>query len=220
MPPRTHTRSLAQPIEPCLPRPAAEPPAGPGWLHKIKHDGFRIMARRDSRGVRLHTRNGHDFAARFPQIVEAVVGLPVRSCSIDGEAIVLDVSGLSVFELLRYRQHDHAAVLCAFDLIELNGNDLRLTPVEERKGFLAKLLNRPQEGIAFNQHFACDGAILYKHACALGCEGIVSKRLGPSYRSGRVDHWLRSRTRWHWLCEARPRRIGTAGDGGAKLTVQ
>jgi hypothetical protein len=74
---------------------------------------------------------------------------------------------------LRYRQHDHAAVLCAFDLIELNGNDLRLTPVEERKGFLVKLLNRPQEGIAFNLHYSCEGAVIYKHACALGCEGIV-----------------------------------------------
>jgi bifunctional non-homologous end joining protein LigD len=191
VPLRTHTGSLAQAIEPCLPRPAAEPPAGPGWLREIKHDGFRIMARRDSRGVRLYTRNGYDFAARFSQIVEAVVGLPVRSCFIDGEAIVVDESGLSVFDLLRYRHHDHAAVLCASDLIELNGNDLRLTPVEERKGFLAKLLNRPQEGIAFNLHYSCEGAAIYKHACALGCEGIVSKRLGSPYRSGRSAHWVK-----------------------------
>jgi bifunctional non-homologous end joining protein LigD len=82
----------------------------------------------------------------------------VRSCLIDGEAIVVDESGLSVFELLRYRHHDHAALLCAFDLIELDGNDLRRTPIEERKDFLAKLLNRPHEGIAFNQHYLCDGA--------------------------------------------------------------
>jgi ATP-dependent DNA ligase len=191
MPPRTHTRSLAQCIEPCLSRPAVEPPTGPGWLHEIKHDGFRIMARRDSRGVRLFTRNGYNFADRFPKIIEAVASLPVRSCFIDGEAIVVDESGLSVFELLRYRQRDHAAVLCAFDLIELNGNDLRLTPVEERKGFLAKLLNRPQKGIAFNLHYSCEGAVIYKHACALGCEGIVSKRLGSTYRSGRADCWVK-----------------------------
>jgi bifunctional non-homologous end joining protein LigD len=104
---------------------------------------------------------------------------------------VVDESGLSVFELLRYRHHDHAALLCAFDLIELDGNDLRRTPIEERKNFLAKLLNRPREGIAFNQHYLCDGAVLFKHACALGCEGVVSKRLGSPYRSGRVDHWLK-----------------------------
>jgi ATP-dependent DNA ligase len=183
---------LAKFIEPCLPRPATEPPAGSGWLHEIKHDGFRIMARRESHGVRLFTRNGYNFADRFPKIVEAVTNLPVRSCLIDGEAIVVDEDGLSVFELLRYRRHDHAAVLCAFDLIELNGSDLRRATIEQRKAALAKLLLRQKEdGIAFNQHYSCEGTFIYKHACALGCEGIVSKRLGSPYRSGRVDHWLK-----------------------------
>jgi bifunctional non-homologous end joining protein LigD len=97
-----------------------------------------------------------------------VSNLPVRSCLVDGEAIVVDESGLSVFELLRYHRHDHAALLCAFDLIELNGNDLRRAPVEERKSFLVKLLSQPHEGIAFNQHYAADGVVIYKHACALG----------------------------------------------------
>jgi bifunctional non-homologous end joining protein LigD len=191
MPPsmRYRSRSLSHFIEPCLPRGTAAPPAEPGWLHEIKHDGFRIMAHRDSRGLRLFTRNGYNFTGRFPKIVAAIANLPVRSCLIDGEAIVVDESGLSVFELLRYRHHDHAALLCAFDLIELDGNDLRRTPIEERKDFLAKILNRPQEGIAFNQHYLCDGAVLFKHACALGCEGVVSKRLGSPYRSGRVDDW-------------------------------
>jgi bifunctional non-homologous end joining protein LigD len=75
-------------------------------------------------------------------------------------------------------------VLCAFDLLELDGEDLRRMPIEERKGTLAKLL-------AFNQHNTGDGAIIFKHACALGCEGIVSKRLGSSYRSGRADCWVK-----------------------------
>ena len=189
--PQTRSRPLDRFIEPCLPRSAAEPPAGPGWIHEIKHDGFRIMARRDSRGVRLFTRNGYNFADRFPKIVEAVSNLPARSCFIDGEVIVVDESGLSVFELLRYRRHDHVALLCAFDLIELDGNDLRRVSIEERKAFLAKLLSRHHEGIAFNHHYSCEGAVLYKHVCALGCEGIVSKRLGSAYRSGRVDHWLK-----------------------------
>jgi bifunctional non-homologous end joining protein LigD len=101
-------------IEPCLPRPAKEPPAGPGWIHEIKHDGFRILARRDAKSVRLYTRNGYNFADRLPRIVEAVAGLPVQSCFIDGEAIVVDETGLSVFDMIR-----SAAVLCAFDLIEL-----------------------------------------------------------------------------------------------------
>jgi bifunctional non-homologous end joining protein LigD len=102
-------------IEPCLPRSAKEPPAGPGWIHEIKHDGFRILARRDDRGVRLFTRNGYDFTTRFPKIVEAVANLGVRSCVIDGEAIVVDEHGPSVFDTLRYRLRDHAAVLGAFD---------------------------------------------------------------------------------------------------------
>ena len=105
---------------------------------------------------------------------------------------MVDENGLSVFELLRYRRHDHAAVLCAFDLIELNGNDLRRTTIEHRKAALAKLLLRQTEdGIAFNQHYSCEGAFLYKHACVLGCEGIVSKWLGSPYHSGRVDHWVK-----------------------------
>jgi ATP-dependent DNA ligase len=153
---------------PSLPQPAQKPPGGPGWLHEIKHDGFRIMARRHTRSVRLYTRNGYDFAERFPQVVQAISSLPVRSCFIDGEVIVVDERGLSAFDLLRYRRHDHAAVLCAFDLLELDGKDLRLTPIEERKGILAKLLSHPHEGIAFNQHYAADGAIIFKHACALG----------------------------------------------------
>ncbi len=112
-------------IEPCLPRPAKEPPAGPGWIHEIKHDGFRILARRDAKGVRRFTRNGYNFTARFPKIVEAVASLSVRSCLLDGEAIVVDEHGLSVFDALRYRLRDHAAVLCAY-LIELDGKDLPL----------------------------------------------------------------------------------------------
>ena len=110
-----HSRMLRRPIlEPCLPRPAKQPLAGPGWIHEIKHDGFRILARRDAKSVRLFTRNGYDFTARFPKIVKAVGSLGVRSCVIDGEAIVVDEHGLSVFDTLRYRLRDHAAVLCAF----------------------------------------------------------------------------------------------------------
>jgi bifunctional non-homologous end joining protein LigD len=104
---------------------------------------------------------------------------------------VVDERGLSAFDLLRSWRHDHAAVLCAFDLIELDGEDLRRTPIEERKRALADLLHRERDGIALNQHYDCDGETVFKHACALGCEGIVSKRLGSLYRSGRSSHWLK-----------------------------
>ena len=115
----------------------------------------------------------------------------MRSCFIDGEAIVVDEHGLSAFELLRSWRHDHAAVLCAFDLIEIDGKDLRSVPIEQRKQALADVLCRERDGIVFNLHYNCDGATIFKHVCALVCEGIVSKRLGSPYRSGRVEHWLK-----------------------------
>ena len=157
-------------LDPCLPRRAKKPPTGPGWIHEIKHEGFRILARRDKGRVRLFTRNGYDFSARFPKIAAAVESLPVRSCVVDGEAIVVDERGLSVFNALRFRLRDHAAVLCAFDLIELDGEDLRGRPLEDRKAVLADLLGSASDGIAFNKHFAGDGGVIFKHACELGCE--------------------------------------------------
>ena len=84
-----------------------------------------------------------------------------------------------------------SVTLCAFDLIELDGEDIRRKGIEERKRLLGKLLRRAHPGIAINQHYEGDGTVIYKHACALGCEGIVSKRLGSPYRAGRVDHWLK-----------------------------
>jgi bifunctional non-homologous end joining protein LigD len=212
--PTPTTRLKSGPIAPCLPRASKEPPSGPGWVHEIKHDGFRILARRDRTGVRLYTRNGYNFAARFPMIVEAIASLPVRSCFIDGEAIVVDANGLSVFNMIRYRQHDRAAVLCAFDLIELDGEDLRLAPLQDRKRTLADLLGRKYPGIAVNTHYEGDGPIIFKHACALGCEGIVSKRLGSPYRSGRVDHWLKIKNPAAPAVRRERRRIGAASARG------
>ena len=125
-------------IAPCLPSPAARPPSGDGWLHEIKHDGFRIMALRDGAGVRLITRHGNDFTARFPLAVAAVSALSARSFLIDGEAICTDENGLAVFNLIRHQHHGGDAVLIAFDLIELDGEDLRRTPIEHRKRQLAR----------------------------------------------------------------------------------
>jgi bifunctional non-homologous end joining protein LigD len=112
-------------IEPCLPSPANAPPSGPGWLHEIKHDGFRILARKDAAGVRLITRAGNDFSSRFPFIAMAVGKLAVRSCLIDGEAVVCDQNGLAVFDLIRGSGTHASAVHVAFVVLELNGKDLR-----------------------------------------------------------------------------------------------
>jgi bifunctional non-homologous end joining protein LigD len=142
--------------------------------------------------VRLITRNGNDFTSRFPFIAMAVSKLSVRSCLIDGEAIVCDENGLADFELIRgHRTAD--AIHCAFDLLELDGRDLRRRPIEERKGLLAKLPHDRDSdlSIVLNQHYEGDGDIIFQHACKLGCEGIVSKRLGSIYRRGRSPLWLK-----------------------------
>jgi bifunctional non-homologous end joining protein LigD len=188
---RERTRPGLGIIEPCLPSPAKVPPSGPGWIHEIKHDGFRIMARRDGAGVRLFSRNGHDFTARFPLAAGALAALPAHSFLIDGEAIVTDDDGLAVFDLIRRSRNGSKAVLCAFDLIEHEGEDLRRVPIEHRKHKLAKLVRNPLPGIILNEHYEGDGEIVFEHACKLGCEGIVSKRLGSSYRSGRSAHWVK-----------------------------
>jgi bifunctional non-homologous end joining protein LigD len=187
---RERTRPGLGIIEPCLPSPAKAPPSSPGWLHEIKHDGFRILARRDGAGVQLFTRNGNDFTARFPLAVDAVTRLPAHSFLLDGEAIVTNERDLAVFDLIRHQRHGKDAVLIAFDLVELDGEDLRRTPIEQRKRKLAKLVRGPHPGIVLNEVFEGDGDILFAHACKLGCEGIVSKRLGSPYRSGRSAHWV------------------------------
>jgi bifunctional non-homologous end joining protein LigD len=157
----------------------------------IKHDGFRILARRDGAGVRLFTRRGHDLAARFPLAAAAIAALPAHSFLIDGEVIVTDDDGLAVFDLVRRQRNGDAAVLCAFDLIELEGEDLRRATIEHRKQKLARLVRGPRPGIVLNEHYDGDGDVVFEYACKLGCEGIVSKRLGSPYRSGRSPHWLK-----------------------------
>jgi bifunctional non-homologous end joining protein LigD len=179
-------------IDPCLPSPAERPPSGAGWVHEIKHDGFRLMARRDGAGVRLLTRRGNDWTQRYPLIAAAVDALRVRSCLIDGEAVAYGDEGLPAFDRLRYRRADASVFLFAFDLLELDGQDLRREPLETRKATLGSLLRKAGPGVQLNDHLEHeDGELVFRHACKLGLEGIVSKRLGSRYRSGRSPDWLK-----------------------------
>jgi bifunctional non-homologous end joining protein LigD len=179
-------------IKPCLPSHAECPPGGPEWIHEIKHDGFRIMASRSGDGVSLLTRNGYDFAERFPLAAAAIAALPAHSFVVDGEMIVTDDTGLAVFDLIRRtNRRSRDAVLVAFDLVELEGKDLRRNPIEDRKRTLTRLVRRPRPGVVLNEHYVGHGEFIFQHACELGCEGIVSKRLGSPYRSGRSPHWLK-----------------------------
>jgi bifunctional non-homologous end joining protein LigD len=157
----------------------------------IKHDGYRLMVRRDPAGVRLLTRNGHDWSARYPLILEAASELRARSCLIDGEAVACDDNELAVFERLRRKHDARAAFLYAFDLVELDGVDLRREPIETRKATLASLLRGSGAGLKLNEHFIHSGEVVFRHACRMGLEGIVSKRLGSRYTSGRTRDWLK-----------------------------
>jgi bifunctional non-homologous end joining protein LigD len=180
-------------VPPCLPTKVQEPPSGALWLHEIKHDGFRVVARKDGNRVRLYSRLGNDLTYRFPLIVESVARLRSPSCIIDGEAVACDDNGMPSFDRIRYRRHDASVFLYAFDLIELNGDDLRRDPLEVRKATLASLLTSAGRGIWFNDHIEGDGPTVFAHACKMGLEGIVSKRKDSPYRSGRCPDWLKSK---------------------------
>ena len=155
-------------------------------LHRLKK-GSAISGDR----VRLYSRPGNDMTRRFPLIAEALTGLRSRSCIIDGEAVACDDNGLASFERIRYRQHDGDVFLYAFDLIELNGDDLRRDPLQVRKATLASIVAKARPGIRFNEHIEGDGPTVFAHACKMGLEGIVSKRKDSSYRSGRSPDWLK-----------------------------
>jgi len=126
--------------------------------------------------VRLYSRPGNDLTRRFPLIVETLARLRSRSCMIDGEAVACDDNGVASFDLIRYHRANDRIFLYAFDLIELNGDDLRRDPLEARKATLASVLAKAGPGIRFNEHIEGDGPTVFAHACKLGLEGIVSNR--------------------------------------------
>ena len=191
----SHPRALpAGFIAPCLPSSASQPPSGEEWLHEIKHDGFRVIARKDGASVRLYSRPGNDLTKRFPLIVKGLAQLRLWSCIIDGEAVACGEDGIASFDRIRYRQHDASVFLYAFDLVELNGDDLRRDPLAVRKATLASLLARAAPGLRLNEHLEeQDGPLVFAHACKLGLEGIVSKRRNSPYRSGRSPDWIKSK---------------------------
>ena len=178
-------------IEPCLPSRAERPPSGPGWVHEIKHDGYRLIARKRDGRVRLFTRRGYDWTHKFPLIVEAMTTHPEPAFVVDGEAVCCDEDGVANFERLHSQTYNNQVFLYAFDLLELDDVDWRPQPLHERKAKLEKLLVKTRPGVQFNEHIIGDGATIFRHACKLGFEGIVSKRLDHAYRSGPSKAWLK-----------------------------
>jgi bifunctional non-homologous end joining protein LigD len=143
--------------------------------------------------VRLYTRNANDWSARLPAIAASAARIKARSFTIDGEAVVLGPDGLSRFDDLRRREAARTAILYAFDLIEQDGEDLRDRPFLDRKAALARLLHGIKAGILLNEHVVEDGPTVFAHACRLGAEGIVSKKVDGTYRSGPCPVWIKVR---------------------------
>jgi bifunctional non-homologous end joining protein LigD len=181
-------------IKPEIPTLVPEPPSGGGWIHEIKHDGYRTLVVIDQANVRAFSRHGRDWTGPYRRVVEAAAKLSCHAALIDGEIIVQDENGISDFDALRSAIHKapHRIVFFAFDLLHLDGQDLRRTPLMERRAALRKLIAPdPQSPIQFSDHAGCDGALFFKHAAELGLEGIVSKRATSLYRAGPSKNWLK-----------------------------
>jgi len=181
-------------IEPQLASPVDQPPDGKHWIHEIKHDGYRCQVLVERGQARVFTRNGFDWTDRYPSFVRAASKLRCKSAIIDGEAIVQNGDGASDFEALSsaLRQRPHSIVL--YDLLHLDGNDLRQQTLMERRASLKTLLGTDQQSrIQFSDEFHGDGAALFKACAERALEGIVSKHSLAPYRSGRSKTWLKTK---------------------------
>jgi bifunctional non-homologous end joining protein LigD len=196
--PKGRASPLPDFIAPSLATLSQKAPDGDNWIHEIKFDGYRIQSRLDGGKVKLSTRRGLDWTGKFPTIAEAVAGLPAKSALIDGELVVENERGVSSFSLfqqdMKGARHDRL-VYYVFDLLYLDGSDVRGSPLETRKEALAKLLAKlPKQGsIRLSQSLTEPGSALIKHACKLGLEGIISKHADAPYRSGRGHDWLKTK---------------------------
>jgi bifunctional non-homologous end joining protein LigD len=182
----------------CIPTRAAKVPAGPDWIHDIKHDGYRLIVQKDQKRVRLFTRNSHDWTDRYPLVVEAALRYSAASFVIDGEAVLLGVDGVSDFDGLHSRRHDDEVMLYAFEILALDGDDLRKLPLAMRKTKLARLLARRPDGIfvAPFEHGEI-GPDLFRKACEFGLEGLVSKHRDRAYRAGTSPNWVKVKNPTH-----------------------
>ncbi len=186
-------------VAPQLASEAATPPVGAQWVHELKLDGYRVQAHIDQAGkVRLFTRSGLDWTHRMPAVARELGKLSVQSAILDGEVVVLGADGESSFAALQAAFDEgatHPLTYFVFDLLHLNGHNLRQQPLTARKEILAKLLDSmaEHEGVRYGQHIETEGAVILAEACKRGAEGIVSKRADGAYVSGRSKSWIKSK---------------------------
>lgn len=184
-------------VEPCLAKPVKNAPDAEGWLHEIKFDGYRIQARSDGDVVTLLTRNGLDWTTRFGSLPSALKRFHRGTLMMDCELVVEDDNGRSSFSALTealQTGRSEALVLRCFDLLFLDGVDLRPATLIERKGKLARLFHSNKEaGLKYSDHVQGHGPQMLTEACRRNLEGIISKRADSPYSSGRGGAWLKSK---------------------------
>ena len=174
---------------------AAEPPRTSDWLYEIKFDGYRMLCCLDEAKVRFISRNGNDWTEKFPKIASAARELPVKQAMLDGEVVALDDEGVSQFQALQNAfdaRRTHELVYYAFDIIHLNGRDLKHVRLEQRKEILHALLAEfPRTSIRFSEHLQGSGSDIMTQACRMRLEGVIAKRRESLYRPGRNSDWLK-----------------------------
>jgi bifunctional non-homologous end joining protein LigD len=181
-------------IAPELALQSTTPPSGRGWLHELKLDGYRMQARKDGNRVQLLTRTGLDWTHRMKTIAAEVAALPVERVLLDGEVVVLAESGTTSFADLQAAFQEGVKkplTYFVFDLLHLDGHNLRVLPLTTRKEVLASLLQQPGEFMRFSEHLETSGESMFQKACELHAEGIISKRGASTYSSGRSGNWLK-----------------------------
>ena len=178
-------------IEPELATPADKVPSGERWLHEIKFDGYRVQVHLRDAAVKVFTRRGHDWTHRFRKVAADAWHINAGSAIIDGEVVVPATNGTTDFSVLQneLKGRSKKIVLVAFDLLYLNGYDLRKLPLVERKALLKELITGTH--VQFSQSFEVDGREMYQHACKVGLEGVVSKVRDSRYHSGCSHDWLK-----------------------------
>ena len=190
-------RALPDFIAPQLATLVDAPPAGGDWLHEIKFDGYRAIAAVADGKARVFTRNGHDWSGRFGQLIPALTKLDCENALIDGEIVVMDKAGRTHFGALQdaIAEGKSGMRYYLFDLLELDGEDLRKRPLSERKQALKALFDNSGKSAAllYSDHVKGSGSTMFDRACDLELEGIISKRADAPYRSGRTKNWLKSK---------------------------
>jgi DNA ligase D-like protein (predicted ligase) len=186
---------LSRWITPQLSKLLEKAPSGALWVHEIKFDGYRMAARLDRGKVHLLTRSGLDWTAKYPATAAALAKLPVRTAYLDGELCGVRADGVTSFELMQQASDAGygGLIYFAFDLLELDGQDIAKHPLLERKERLAKLLKEPPTGIVYSEHEGGDGEAFRRAACTHGLEGVVSKRTDRPYLPGDRGAWVKSK---------------------------